>query len=36
MISVLEYGVGNIGSILNMIRRSGHECAPGSRAWWCR
>ncbi len=30
MISVLEYGVGNIGSILNMIRRSGHECAPVS------
>lgn len=25
MISVLEYGSANVGSILNMIRRSGHE-----------
>jgi glutamine amidotransferase len=32
MISVLEYGVGNVGSILNMIRRAGHECEPVSSA----
>lgn len=32
MISVLDYGVGNIGSILNMIRRSGHDCCVVSSA----
>lgn len=32
MISVLDYGVGNIGSILNMIRRSGHGCRAVSSA----
>ena len=31
IVTVIDYGMGNVGSILNMIRKAGGECARASR-----